>query len=147
MRATNSLFVLATLISATLLGACAAPPAARPAQPAVGAAPAPQDTSTLQDRGWGVVRSPLLGLKLALPEARAWLPDVRRLQVAVFERSSPAPVSSVAAPVRDGLGQTLAAVSVVVPAGSARPQAYAQVVQATALAVSRGLGHRPPRTG
>jgi DNA-binding IclR family transcriptional regulator len=71
--------------------------------------------------------------------------DVRRQQVAVFERASPAPVSSVAAPVRDGLGHTLAAVSVVVPAGSAPPRAYAQVVRSTALAVSRGLGHRPPR--
>lgn len=78
---------------------------------------------------------------------RRRLDDVRRTQVAVFERSSPAPVSSVAAPVRDGLGQTLAAVSVVVPAGSARPQAYVPVVRATALAVARGLGHRPPRSG
>ncbi len=65
----------------------------------------------------------------------------------MFDRSSPAPVSSVAAPVRDGLGQTLAAVSVVVPAGSARPQAYTQVVRSTALAVARGLGHHPLRAG
>ncbi len=78
---------------------------------------------------------------------RRRLDDVRRMQVAVFERSSPAPVSSVAAPVRDGLGRTLAAVSVVVPAGSARPQAYVPVVRATALAVARGLGHHPPRSG
>ncbi len=80
-------------------------------------------------------------------QLRRRLPDVRRSQVAVFDRSSPAPVSSVAAPVRDGLGQTLAAVSVVVPAGTARPQAYTPVVRATALAVARGLGHHPPRTG
>ena len=81
----------------------------------------------------------------AAAQLRRRLPEVRRTQVAVFDRSSPAPVSSVAAPVRDSLGHTLAAVSVVVPAGSARPQAYAQVVRSTALAVSRGLGHRPPR--
>lgn len=31
----------------------------------------------LEDRRWGVVRSPALGLKLALPEARAWLPEPR----------------------------------------------------------------------
>ncbi|HEY2192944.1 MAG TPA: IclR family transcriptional regulator [Actinomycetospora sp.] len=83
----------------------------------------------------------------AADRARRRLDDVRREQVAVFERSSPAPVSSVAAPVRDGLGQTLAAVSVVVPAGSARPRAYTEVVRATALPVARGLGHRPPRSG
>jgi DNA-binding IclR family transcriptional regulator len=97
----------------------------------------------------GPVQARVLG-GLAAPAAehlRRRLPDVRRLQVAVFDRSSPAPVSSVAAPVRDGLGQTLAAVSVVVPAGSARPQAYTQVVRSTALAVARGLGHRPPRAG
>jgi hypothetical protein len=29
----------------------------------------------LQDRTWGVLRSKRLGLKLALPEARAWLSD------------------------------------------------------------------------
>jgi DNA-binding IclR family transcriptional regulator len=86
------------------------------------------------------------GLEPAVAErARRRLTEVRRSQVAVFDRASPAPVSSVAAPVRDSLGHTLAAVSVVVPAGSARPQAYAQVVRSTALAVSRGLGHRPPR--
>ncbi|WP_248291988.1 IclR family transcriptional regulator [Actinomycetospora sp. TBRC 11914] len=83
----------------------------------------------------------------AADRVRGRLEDVRRRQVAVFARSSPAPVSSVAAPVRDGLGQTLAAVSVVVPAGAAPPQAYVPVVRATALAVARGLGHRPPRTG
>lgn len=41
-----------------------APPAARPA---------PAEVSKLQDRDWGVLRSASLGLKLALPEAKAWL--------------------------------------------------------------------------
>jgi DNA-binding IclR family transcriptional regulator len=95
------------------------------------------------------VRARVLG-GLDAPAAthlRRRLPDVRRSQVAVFDRSSPAPVSSVAAPVRDSLGQTLAAVSVVVPAGTVRPQAYTPVVRSTALAVARGLGHHPPRAG
>jgi DNA-binding IclR family transcriptional regulator len=112
----------------------------------------------LHDTGVGLVLlagapGPVAARVLAGLDARAAerirhrLDDVRREQVAVFERSSPAPVSSVAAPVRDGLGQTLAAVSVVVPAGVARPRAYTQVVRATALAVARGLGHSPPRIG
>jgi hypothetical protein len=33
----------------------------------------PRDTAQLVDRDWAVLRSPALGLKLALPEARAWL--------------------------------------------------------------------------
>ena len=95
------------------------------------------------------VQARVLGARApaAADRVRLRLQDVRRHQVAVFERSSPAPVSSVAAPVRDGLGHTLAAVSVVVPAGSAPPRASVPVVRSTALAVSRGLGHRPPRTG
>lgn len=74
---------------------------------------------------------------------RRRLADVRRFGVALFERRRPAPVSSVAAPVRDHAGRTVAAVSIVVPAGVARPQAYEQVVRAAALAISRGMGNRP----
>lgn len=52
--------------------------AAQPATPVVSAPPPigrpePLESSTLQDREWGVVRAPALGLKLALPEAKAWL--------------------------------------------------------------------------
>ena len=85
MRATNSLIVSATLVATSLLGACAPPPAAAQPPPSAASAPAPQDASTLQDRSWGVVRSPLLGLKLALPEARAWLPERRALPGAAWE--------------------------------------------------------------
>lgn len=59
-------------VAACALVACAsaAPPA--PAVPPPQPAPAPE-ALTLQDRGWGVLRSKPLGLKLALPEARNWL--------------------------------------------------------------------------
>lgn len=51
---------------------CAGPaPARAPAVP--GSAPPKVEGPKLQDRGWGVLRSKPLGLKLALPEARSWL--------------------------------------------------------------------------
>lgn len=53
---------------------CAAPPAQPTALPVTSARPAPVEASTLQDRDWGVARAPTLGLKLALPEAKSWLP-------------------------------------------------------------------------
>jgi DNA-binding IclR family transcriptional regulator len=84
-----------------------------------------------------------LGSPAAVAQLRRRLAQVSRLGVAVFERKRPAPVSSIAAPVRDHTGRSVAAVSVVVPAGAARPQAYEQVVRATALAISRGVGSRP----
>lgn len=57
--------------------ACAAPAVTRKA-PEPPPAPALVESSTLQDRSWGVVRAGSLGLKLALPEARAWLPEPGR---------------------------------------------------------------------
>lgn len=85
---------------------------------------------------------------LPAPEAkrlRRRVADTRRHGVAVFARPHPAPVSSVAAPVRDATGVVVAAVSVVVPAG--RPRAYEQVVRATALAISRGMGAQRKEKG
>ncbi len=84
----------------------------------------------------------LLESPAAVAELRRRLADVQRLGVAVFDRKRPAPVSSVAAPVRDHAERIVAAVSIVVPAGSAKPQAYEQVVRAAALAISRGMGSR-----
>ena len=63
------------ILTATPLGwltACASP-ATPPQRPAPSAATRPAEPSTLQDRGWGVRSFPSLGLKLALPEAKAWL--------------------------------------------------------------------------
>jgi hypothetical protein len=79
LRVLNGRFSAALLpvVAACLLGACtgSAPPkvAATPTAPR----PAPQ-LLTLQDRGWGVLRSEPLGLKLALPEARSWFEPNRR---------------------------------------------------------------------
>lgn len=69
MRALNRLLCL--LLGASM-GACGAtPPVATPVAPA---GPPPKvEGPKLEDRGWGVLRSKALGLKLALPEARSWL--------------------------------------------------------------------------
>ena len=73
MHAPSRCGFLAKLVPAfAVLGACASPATA----PATG--PQPNATATshepsLEDRGWAVLRSPALGLKLALPEARGWL--------------------------------------------------------------------------
>lgn len=82
----------------------------------------------------------LLGSRAGALALRRRLADVRRLGVAVFDRQDPAPVSSVAAPVRDHADRVVAAVSIVVPAGA--PRVYEHVVRATALAISRGMGAR-----
>ena len=71
---------------------------------------------------------------------RRTLAHVRRTGVAVLDRGSPAPVVSVAAPVRGERDEVVAALSIVVPAGTAGPQALVPAVLAAARAVSRGLG-------
>ena len=67
--------VVSSLAAACLLGGCGGG-----ARPVVAAPPPPRPAAellTLQDRGWGVLRSEPLGLKLALPEARSWLEPMR----------------------------------------------------------------------
>jgi hypothetical protein len=76
MRATNWLTVLGS--HAWLLGlglGCAAQGPLPPKTSDPRAAAAPVEPNRLQDRDWGVVRAAALGLKLALPEARAWLQE------------------------------------------------------------------------
>ncbi len=77
---------------------------------------------------------------------RRLLADVRRGGVAVINRRRPAPVVSVAAPVRGPGGGVVAALSIVVPAGTHRPAALVPAVRMAAAGVSRGLGARasPP---
>jgi hypothetical protein len=80
MRATNWLTAAAGVARlawlASVFTACGSASAAPPANVAPALARrAAVDTSSLQDRGWAVLRAPRLGLKLALPEARAWLSD------------------------------------------------------------------------
>jgi DNA-binding IclR family transcriptional regulator len=71
---------------------------------------------------------------------RRSLAEVRRTGVAVIDRRRPAPVVSVAAPVRGEGDEVLAALSIVVPAGEADPRVLEPAVRAAARAVSRGLG-------
>jgi hypothetical protein len=62
------------LVGGSLLAlSCASAPTPPPPTPAPAAA-LPVEQHLLQDRAWGVLRSPSLGLKLALPEAKAWRP-------------------------------------------------------------------------
>jgi hypothetical protein len=65
------LFALLALGCSAL--SCGAAPEAPAAMPALGQAAALPAEAQLADRGWGVLRSRALGLRLALPEARAWL--------------------------------------------------------------------------
>ena len=68
----RALYRLSCLLLSAGTGACGGPPPASvPSVPA--APPAKVEGPKLEDRGWGVMRSKTLGLKLALPEARSWL--------------------------------------------------------------------------
>ena len=62
----------ACALSAAATGGCGGGAPARPPTAAPRPAVVPEGPQ-LEDRGWGVLRSPALGLKLALPEARSWL--------------------------------------------------------------------------
>ena len=101
----------------------------------------------LRDTGVGLVLLAHTSEGTEPPELATRLAAIRRDGLAVFDRRLPAPVTSVAAPVRDASGAVVAAASVVVPAESAPPRAYEHAVAATARAVSRALGHdaRPRR--
>ena len=72
MRALSLGFLAKLMPLSFLLGACAASSVAQPARPLASTAVGAYEPA-LQDRAWGVLRSPVLGLKLALPEARGWL--------------------------------------------------------------------------
>jgi len=76
---------------------------------------------------------------------RRQLADVRRRGLVAFTRHRPAAVSSIAVAVRDHTEQVIAAVSIIVPAATPRPQSYEPAVRATARAISRALGFTPPR--
>lgn len=76
---------------------------------------------------------------------RQTLERVRHTGVAVINRSIPAPVVSVAAPVRGEGDRVVAALSIVVPAHGASPRMVEPAVRAAARAVSRGLGAQGSR--
>lgn len=82
---------------------------------------------------------------------RRILADVRRTGLAVSDRQVTLDALSVAAPVTGPGGEVVAALSVVVQAGHAEPNALAPAVRAAALGISRALGSplqpRPQRSG
>jgi DNA-binding IclR family transcriptional regulator len=71
---------------------------------------------------------------------RRALAEIRRTGLGVINRRRPAPVVSVAAPVRGQRDRVVAALSIVVPAGGTSPRTLEPAVRAAARAVSRGLG-------
>lgn len=72
-------------------------------------------------------------------ELRAMLADVRANGFSVSDRQVTEDAVSVAAPVHDGRGDVVAAVSLVVRYGSAGPHALAPLVRTSARAISRAL--------
>lgn len=71
---------------------------------------------------------------------RSVLAEVRKRGYAVSERAVTDDATSVAAPVRDGDGTVVAAVSIVVEADGARPREVAPYVLTAARGISRALG-------
>jgi DNA-binding IclR family transcriptional regulator len=76
---------------------------------------------------------------------RARLAEIRRRGYAVSEGQVTTDALSVAAPIRDADGAVVAAVSLVVRLGGARPTALAPLVQAAARGISRAIGSAPRR--
>lgn len=76
-------------------------------------------------------------------ELRGVLADVRRNGFAVNDRQVTMDSFSVAAPIRGADGTVVAAVSIVVHADNAQPNALAPVVRAVAEGISRTLGAGP----
>ncbi len=71
---------------------------------------------------------------------RHMLADVRTRGFSVSDRQVTLDALSVGAPIHDGRGQVIAAVSLVVRHGSATPHALAPLVRTSARAISRALG-------
>ncbi|NJC66586.1 IclR family transcriptional regulator [Planosporangium flavigriseum] len=72
-------------------------------------------------------------------QLRAALADVRARGYAVSDRQVTMDALSVAAPIHDGQGDVVAAVSIVVHHGSASPHTLAPLVRTSARAISRAL--------
>ncbi|GAB3543470.1 DNA-binding IclR family transcriptional regulator [Actinopolyspora lacussalsi] len=78
---------------------------------------------------------------------RRVLADVRRDGFAVSDRQVTSDALSVAAPVFDGSGAVVAALSVVLRFGSVRPSSLAPAVRMAARGISRALTSAPDSTG
>ena len=105
-----------------------------------------------------ILRGPLVHLPEAVPvnptELRRTLAGVRRDGLVTVRRNAPEPLVAVAAPIRDAVDNVVAALSVVIPAGTLDPNRVGPAVRAGARAVSRGLGSPtsatlppPPQSG
>ncbi len=78
------------------------------------------------------------------PDAlRRELAEVRKRGYAVSSRAVTEDATSVAAPVRDGSGEVVAAVSIVVEAATAKPRELAPYVLTAAQGITRALRARP----
>jgi DNA-binding IclR family transcriptional regulator len=77
-------------------------------------------------------------------ELRKALADVKRTEFSTVRRVKPSQTVSVAAPIRNGGREVIAAVSVLIPAHAAAPSAVGPAVSAAARAISRNLGYRSP---
>jgi DNA-binding IclR family transcriptional regulator len=94
-----------------------------------------------QDRILGM---PLMHQPEAVPvnptALRRTLADIRRDGLATVRRGEPEPLVAVAAPIRDDVDAVVAALSVIIPAGTIDPNRVGPAVRAGARAISRGLG-------
>ena len=102
-----------------------------------------------------ILSAPLMHLPETVPVdpagLRRTLAEVRRDGLVTVQRNVPEPLVAVAAPVRDADDVVVAALSVVIPAGSLDPRRVGPAVRAGARAVSRGIGSPrsatvPPRS-
>lgn len=95
--------------------------------------------------GGPLVREPE-GIDIDPIALRRELAEIRRIGHAVFRRSSPTPVLSVAAPIYDRDDRCCAALGVVVAVPGASPQPLVPAIIAATRAISRELGApTPPR--
>jgi DNA-binding IclR family transcriptional regulator len=79
-------------------------------------------------------------------QLRRMLADVRTNGFSTSDRQVTMDALSVGAPIRDGRGEVIAAVSLVVHHGSTTPHALARLVLTSAQAISRALGSSTPRS-
>lgn len=91
-----------------------------------------------------ILSAPLIHVPEAIPVdpagLRRTLADLRRDGIVTVRRNAPEPLVAVAAPIRDAGDVVVAALSVVIPAGSIDPRRVGPAVRAGARAISRGLG-------
>jgi DNA-binding IclR family transcriptional regulator len=81
---------------------------------------------------------------LTADRLRHMLGDVRRDRAAVLRRSVPSQIMTVATPIFGRRGETLAALSLVVPDQTLDPRQLIPALQTASLAIARGMGAADP---